>query len=191
VSSDNIAARNRANAQKSTGPRTTQGKAAVSQNARRHGATSKPDPTSVAAWLRIILDDPALQPAGFLKDDRRFARALALAEAEVRLCSAKVALVSFECGEAPLSDVVQDLQNCAEDMIFELQLGDTTAKERRSGLSLLNRIQKIVLADTVQGGKRHLLLRRYVREARAHRKRAFEGWLRCLGQERVLTGETA
>ena len=41
---EDIAARNRANAQTSTGPKTARGKAAVAGNARRHGATARPDP---------------------------------------------------------------------------------------------------------------------------------------------------
>ena len=84
---EEIAARNRANAQKSTGPKTSAGKAAVAQNARRHGATAKPDPASVAAWLRVILDDPDLTPAAFLAEDDRLQRALALAEAEARVAA--------------------------------------------------------------------------------------------------------
>jgi len=191
VSSDNIAARNRANAQKSTGPRTTQGKAAVSQNARRHGATSKPDPKSVAAWLRIILDDPDLQPADFLRDDRRFAGALALAEAEVRLCSARAALDLFESGKEPPYDVFKELQNLFKDNNFKLPMGSTTAGQRCTGPSPVNRTREFVdidtaYADATLGGKRHQLRRRYVREAHAHRKRAFAGWLQCLVQERVL-----
>ena len=197
MSSDNIAARNRANAQKSTGPRTAQGKATVSQNARRHGATSKPDPTSVAAWLRIILDDPDLQPAGFMKNDRRFARALALAEAEVSLCSARAALDLFESGEEPPYDAVRELQNWFKDNnSLNISMSGTVAGQRRTGASPVNRTRKIVdidtaYADATLGGKRHLLRQRYVREARAHRKRAFAGWLQCLGQERILAGESA
>ena len=100
MTSATIAERNRANAKKSTGPRSAQGKAVVSRNARRHGVTSKPDPTSVAAWLRIILDTPDLAPGDLLKDDRRTSSALALAEAEVRSCAARAALDAFERGEA-------------------------------------------------------------------------------------------
>ena len=40
MSGADIAARNRANAQKRTGPRTVEGKAIVAGNARRHGATA-------------------------------------------------------------------------------------------------------------------------------------------------------
>ena len=76
-----IARRNRANATKSTGPRTQAGKAAVSGNARRHGATARPDPARVGLWLRIILAQPDLTLTDFIPCDERRFRALALAEA--------------------------------------------------------------------------------------------------------------
>ena len=175
-----IAERNRANARKSTGPRSAHGKAVVSRNARRHGLTSKPDPTSVAAWLRIILDAPDLAPGDLLKDDRRTCSALALAEAEVRSSAARAALDAFERGEAPLSDGIQDLRNDAEMIREALRQGGATVKELRSGLSLLRRIAKATADDTALGGRRHRLLRRYLREARGNRKRAFQAWLTCL-----------
>ena len=76
MTDDRITARNRANAQKSTGPKTPLGKATVAGNALRHGATARPDPKSVAAWLEIILDRPTLGLLG--------STALALREAGVR-----------------------------------------------------------------------------------------------------------
>ncbi len=187
---DQITARNRANAQKSTGPRTVRGKAIVSQNAHRHGATSKPDPTSVAAWLRIILDAPDLEPGEVLKDGRRTPGALALAEAEVRVCSTRAALEEFERGDAPRSDFVQHLQNDANLISEALKEGSTSAKRYRSGLALLRRIEKLTEADTALGGKRHRLLKRYAREARGHHKRAFRSWLVCLHQTGVLAEES-
>ena len=79
MSSDGITRRNKVNAQRSTGPKSERGKAVVAQNARRHGVTSKPDPTTVAAWLRIILDKRDLVPGDLMRDDRRTTWALALA----------------------------------------------------------------------------------------------------------------
>ena len=70
----NFASRNRKNARKSTGPKTPEGKKAVSQNAVRHGATSRPDPSQVSTWLRIISDDPHMSFDGLERggdDDRR------------------------------------------------------------------------------------------------------------------------
>ena len=198
MSPDRITARNRANAQKSTGPNSARGKAVVAQNARRHGATSKPDPTSVAAWLKIILDTPDLNAGDMLGDDIRISCALALAEAEVRMWTTQSALDAFERGDVSGtdadvsgSDTVQALQHCAESINELLWESDTTAKERRAGLSLLGRIEKSILADTAHGGPSHRLLQRYNREAHGHRKRAFEAWLICLQQPDVWTDKQA
>ncbi len=93
---EEIAARNRVNAQKSTGPKTASGKAVVAGNARRHGATARPDPDTVATWIRIILDDPEITAEALLPINERGARALLLAQAEVQLVTAKRALRDFE-----------------------------------------------------------------------------------------------
>ena len=159
----------------------------MAQNARRHGATSKPDPTSVAAWLKIILDTPDLNAGDMLGDDIRIYCALALAEAEVRMWTTQSALDAFERGDVSGSDTVQALQHCAESINELLWDAETTVKKRRSGLSLLGRIEKSILADTAHGGPRHRLLQRYNREAHGHRKRAFEAWLICLQQPDVRT----
>lgn len=189
--SDSITARNRANAKNSTGPRSVRGKALVSTNARRHGATSRPDPTSVAAWLRVILGKPDLVPRDLLSDARRASLALALAEAEVKLGSARAALDSFERGEVSHSDGVQDLYTDAKKIKSLLWDVETTAKKRRSSLSPLGRVGKVINADTAHGGRRHRLLQRYVREARGHHKRAFQDWLTCLQQQDVQTEDQA
>jgi len=177
MTSASIIKRNRANARKSTGPLTAQGKATVSANARRHGATSKPDPASVAAWLQIILDKPNLEPTDLLAEDTRLANALALAEAEVRLCIARAALDAFERGEAPAPDFVENMEHCRQLIVEELQFEKLTKRQISLDLSLLGRLHKIIADNSVLGGKRHLLLRRYAREARGHRKRAFQNWL--------------
>ena len=74
-----IADRNRANAAKSTGPKTRAGKAASSKNARRHGATGAPDPRRVASWLSVILDRPQVTPRDLLPADAAGDLALTLA----------------------------------------------------------------------------------------------------------------
>lgn len=191
MSSDSITARNRENAQKSTGPRSVRGKAVVSTNARRHGATSQPDPTSVAAWLRIILNKADLVPRDLLSDDKRASSALALAEAEVRLGSARAALDNFERGEVSQSDAVQDLYIDVRKTKSLLWDVETSAKKRRSGQSLLGRIEKSTLPDTAHGGPFHQLLQRYAREARGLHKRAFEAWLICLQEADVRTDDQA
>ena len=180
MTSPAVTERNRTNAKRSTGPKTLSGREAVSGNAHKHGATSQPDPASVAAWTRVILDRPDLAPADFFDGNPRVAAALTLAEAEVRLLSATASLDELERGEAAPSGEVLELQGFAADIIDEIREGTVTAKERRSGLSILRRIEKTVLKDTAPGGNRHLLLKRYLREARGRRGRAFEAWLECL-----------
>ena len=41
---------------RATGPRTVEGKARSSQNARKHGLSTSPSPDLVSAWLHIILN---------------------------------------------------------------------------------------------------------------------------------------
>jgi hypothetical protein len=55
-----------------------------------------------------------------------------------------------------------------------------TARERRVGLSLIGRLQKGKVRETVPGGRRHRLLARYFHEVRAQRRKAFQDWLECI-----------
>lgn len=173
---DRITARNRANARKSTGPRTQEGKAIVAGNARQHGATARPDPEDIAAWLAIILDRPEITPADLLPSEEAGYRALALAEAEVRCVAAERALRDFEAGQEEPDETVKDLRGMGQMILDELLENGGTKKEIRSGVSLLKRIAMVDFRETRPGGKRHRLLRRYLGEARAQRRKAFEAW---------------
>ena len=178
-----IAARNRANAQKSTGPRTTAGKATSAQNARSHGATAKPDPASIAPWLRVILDDPDLKPADLFAEDDHTLRALALAEAEVKVSAALTSLERFERGDDTPSEVTRKFREFVVSITGELAEEVMTKRQYRAGLSLLKRLGNEISNETVLEGKRHKLLRRYLREAQSHRGKAFQAWLACLREE--------
>lgn len=187
---DQIAARNRRNATKSTGPKTAEGKVIVAGNARRHGATSEPDPESIVAWLAIILDKPGLAPEDLLPNDERGLHALALAEAEVRLVAAERALRELENGQARPSAVTQDIIDMADLFKAELQNSKATARELKSGFSLLARISRLKAYETQPGGKRHRLLKRYVREAQTQRRRALRAWLETISNaQRGGTGQ--
>lgn len=175
-----ITARNRANAAKSTGPRSAAGKAAVAQNARRHGATARPDPERVATWARIILDTPDFGPNEFLADDVRTRSALNLAVAEARLAEATRALADFAAGSAAPTETVKILENEVSMIEDLLEEGSLSARDRRTGLSLIRRLQKAQIRETLPGGRRHRLLKRYFREAQTLRRRAFEEWLSCM-----------
>lgn len=137
-----ITARNRANAAKSTGPRTDAGKVVVAQNARRHGATARPDPERVATWARIFLDTPDLEPIDLLADDAHTRSALALAVAEARLAEATRALEEFETGTAPPSDEKASIQEQIIEIRAMLDEMPMSARDRRTGMSLIARLQK-------------------------------------------------
>lgn len=175
-----ITARNRANAAKSTGPRSAAGKAVVAQNARQHGATAQPDPERIATWARIILDAQEFGPNELLTDDVRTRSALALAGAEARLADAARALQEFETGSAAPTETDKLLEkevSMIEDFLEEVPM---SARDRRTGLSLIRRLQEAQIRETRPGGQRHRLLKRYFREARAQRRRAFQDWLVCI-----------
>ena len=161
---DDLIARNRANAQRSTGPRTVTGKAMVAQNARRHGATSRPDPESVRKCFAVILDDPEPAIAAVLLEGGRGFRALALAEAEVRLAMAEEALRDFEASVTGPEGEGREVSDIGEDHRTDAGEGAVAPGTAMS-------------EETRPGGRRHRLLKRYLGEARAQRRRAFEAWL--------------
>ena len=175
-----ISARNRANATQSTGPRSEAGRAAVAQNARQHGATARPDRERVAAWARVILDTLDLGPIDLMADDTLTRSALALAVAEARFAEATRALDDFEVGTAPPSGKENSIEEQITDIKAMLDEMPMSARNRRTGISLIARLQKSRNRETAQGGRRHRLLKRYWREARAQRKRAFHEWLASL-----------
>ena len=85
-------AANRANACKSTGPKSRTGKAKVAHNAQRHGATQAPEPEALALWLKVILDKPDATLDAMFEDDEAEQLALRLADAKLRLVAAQAAL---------------------------------------------------------------------------------------------------
>ena len=159
------------------GPRTAEGKAASARNAQKHGATAQPDASRVGKWLSIILDKPNLEPKDFIPKSEQGAAALYLATAEARLVMAQMALADFEDGAGPPSENVEELVNLTGMISFELEDPTTTLHEARSGKALLNRIARHMLEETRIGGKRHRLLRRYLREAQTGRSRALRRWI--------------
>lgn len=173
---EDIAARNRANAEKSTGPRTVEGKAIVAGNARRHGATGRPDAESVARWLAVILDRPEITPADLMPEDEAGYRARALAEAEVRLLSADLALREFEAGTAKPSKAQGHSELTPADILDMLDNNGVTKSEIQAGLSLLKQIGLARVPEIRSSGDQHRLLQRYFREARAQRRSAFKAW---------------
>lgn len=97
---------NRRNAGRSSGPRTSTGKAASARNARRHGFYVAPDAAELEAMYRVIAGEQAAWLDPSCLGSRELA-ALALAEAEVRLAWLRRA------ERARLSELESELANCS------------------------------------------------------------------------------
>lgn len=176
MSRDEITARNQKNAQKSTGPKTAEGRAVSAQNARKHGATARPDPQAVANWLRVILDRDLtaddLQPENAIGQ-----AALRLAEAEARRVTAERA-TDAASGEEPEADtllsIVHDIQAHIEDVMeFHKDDPKIMREAETRGMRNLKRIAKYSRQEFRRADK----LQRYEREAQRERQRALEDWI--------------
>jgi hypothetical protein len=181
VTSASIIKRNRANAKKSTGPRTAQGKATVSANARRHGATARVDPEQVARWLGVILDQPSLGLDDILSsDDDRIGSALALAEAEMRLARSENLLKAFEIEAQDSEDKYLKIYRGSLPVIAGFNASLPSGGRLTGARKILKQIAIGKVDGKILGGWRHKLLLRYRNEARARRRRAFQNWVACL-----------
>ena len=174
---DELAERNRRNAQHSTGPKTRAGKSASSQNARRHGLSSKSSPTSIGIWLSVILGKPELEPGDLYPSDENALTALALAEAEARLLQAETVLHEFEMNADHMQDHKEDVRSTAELLMNLIETGMCTQAQLDAGARLLQTFGNRDEFSNVHGSKRHQLLRRYVREAQTGQRRASRRWL--------------
>lgn len=183
MTSDGRAARNRANAQRSTGPRTSAGKATVAQNARRHGATSQPKPFTVGAWLSVILDRPDIKPTDLMPGDELGFRALALARAEAQRVAAEEALRDFEDTAVSPDGSVPGQITDATALLGELSGYARRSSDVRLYAALLRMMRHNEREERALGRGRHKLLKRYAREAKSQRRRAFQAWLACLGED--------
>jgi hypothetical protein len=194
VTGQAITARNRANAAKSTGPRSAAGKAVVAQNARRHGATARPDPERVSAWARIILDTPDPGLGHLLADDPHTRRALAVARAEARCVATGRALAAHVAAMHAPSAATEDIRSMMREIVWEVRTSKTTARERRKVDTLWRRAARLESRERERAGIHRRLLERYWREARAQRKRAFRDWVASLREQaesRSAQGEGA
>lgn len=173
MSSNRILHRNRANATKSTGPRTSEGKAAVAGNARKHGLTARADPQNVAAWLAIIRDKPDILPQDLGPEDDFSYRALALAEAEVRLAVAEQALLDFEIADREFDQSLKSATANAFQIVGNALIARSASIEVRSALYYLRDMAE----RAKEQRKRSRLLKRYHSEAKSLRRKAFAAWL--------------
>jgi hypothetical protein len=183
-----IRARNRANARKSTGPKTPQGKEAIVQNARRHGLTGRPDPDRLRAWLAVILDQPQITPSDLMGDDDYFFLALKLAEAEERLVAAQEAMANFEREREVVPTTWQEMMGEYLDVLAFAEEVDSFAPPDFGALKLRMGVVNERKGPRSTGPSPHenrrRLLLRYLNEARARRNRAFAEWISMAADEK-------
>ena len=183
MSKETIAARNRKNAQKSTGPKTARGKATVAGNARQHGVTAGPDPEIVTTWLAVILNEPEITPEALMPKDERGFRALSLAQAEARLITSQKALNEHE---ADLPAVLRwGIFFSAEDIVEGLRSGKIPPRDLSLTRRQVNRLLLDKKAEYQALKQRTRLLKRYLGEARSQKRKALSAWLNVIGNHEL------
>lgn len=172
---------NKANAQKSTGPRSAAGRRRSALNATRHGLTTSPDWGSVRSWFRVILADPSAEPNLLDMDPLRRA-ALRLAEAEawrdraIRAEEAHLAEMaerSLKRGNRSILELTELDITDPEVLAFMIERSDDT--NWREGLRIL-----LHSSPNRPVGLRHTLkqLNRYRRQAEARQHKSLREWTR-------------
>lgn len=174
MSSRDQTTKNRKNAQRSTGPKTSDGKKIVSRNALRHGATARPSSESTLAWLRVITNDPHISLAEVTEGGDHNFRAFVLAEAEARLCIAQDALTTFETDEEKrVLERRSALQSGA--ILVERFIKGQNDLPQGTAVPLYISLEEIKAAERTKR-----LLGRYLSEAKSRRKKAFRTWIEAL-----------
>jgi hypothetical protein len=172
---------NAANAAKSTGPRTAEGRATSAGNARKHGLNCAPPWDEVRSYLYLITGSAQIEP---LVMDARTRAARDLAEAEARLA---------RCLMAERRHLLHMAEMVAQQ---PLPMADDTAKDAKAtegavALSEWGRTEfsnlKVAKKEKVKpppDPNRPMALRqrlktlmRYRREAEAQRCKALKRWL--------------
>lgn len=178
---------NRANAQKSTGPRTAAGKARASRNAVTHGLTTTPDARSVDIWNRIIhenpavpLENPAIPLDAFAASARdKAAFRLAMAEARrARAAAAEIEHLKRMTEQAKPKTLDEHLKAKEIDLedpdIPEHLIARTTDPVAIEGLEVLLDHCKVKRGDDLQ---RLRQVTRHRRSAEAQCRKALKAWL--------------
>jgi len=164
-----------ASAQPSTG--TAGKKPTPAQNARRHGATARPDPETVALWLKVILGKDALSPDDMHPTDATGRAALQLAQAEANRLAAELAT---DASITPEPELGSDLAVFEELYVHieELTLADVLdAGGMQEAQIRLKRVAKWLTKLSGKETRRLDLLIRYEREAQLARRKALDTFL--------------
>ena len=161
---------------RATGPKTAEGKAVSSQNARRHGLNAPPDENLVDIWFNFILDngeDVYEEPNA---DDPRREAALRLAIAEARYHRAlhKVDTHDTEPNSAQqvANKLHADVRLVLDGMPKRMRDGPADPFDLEFTEFGLRQVEKLL----VEVGRERRLYKRYLGEARAQRTKALRVW---------------
>ena len=162
--------------QRATGPKTAEGKAVSSQNARRHGLNAPPDEDLVSAWFNAILnngEDDLEEPNA---DDPRREAALRLAIAEARHHRAlhKVDTHDREPNSAQqvANKLLAEVQLVLNGMPRKIAEGPADPFDLEFTEFGVRQLEKLM----VEVGRERRLYKRHLGEARAQRKKALPAW---------------
>jgi len=177
------AAANKANAQKSSGPKSAAGKAKAAQNAVTHGLTGQPDWTQVTRFYRIIVEDADAWPDASATDAQTRA-ALALAEAQASLHRAAQAEREYIFDESVRTLRKKGTVQEFVEVMAELDLDDVDTINflltRKTDPEMIETLKILKKAAPNRPAARRLKLKhlaRYRREADARRRKALRIWI--------------
>lgn len=173
---------NRANAAKSTGPRSPGGKAASARNATTHGLTTPPPFDRVARWVRILLDNEDattedLEGTPYGDATIRLAEAEACLERALfaeREAALKLATYAKTHEELDLLHLPLNPVDYEDPAVLEAILRSSIEEDFKEGIRILlkdhdNRLPKLV--------KKLDRIQRYLRQAERRKAKAFAAWL--------------
>ena len=168
---------------RATGAITPEGKAASSQNARKHRLSSEPDGDLVEAWFNLILNNGEDALEGPNAGDPRRATALRLAIAEARYHRAlhKVDTHDREPNSAQqvANKLHADVRLVLDGMPRKISEGPADPFDLEYTEFGLRQLERLM----VEVGRERRLYRRYLGEARAQRRKALKAWCAFIRDE--------
>ena len=161
---------------RATGPRTADGKAKSSKNARKHGLNTAPRPEDVSKRFNLILNNPEGTFEEPNSGDQRRDLALRLAIAEACYHRALYLVEAPAHKASPGRQVHNELLVYLYDLLMEVENlpgGEVADLNATGELKLGVAVLKIFDNAAYQEQR---LYRRYLGEARAQRRRALRDW---------------